>query len=42
MIGCFEIVSDPIKRDFPNVDIRCVNNAINFKRLDTYDEVELG
>lgn len=24
------------------MDVRCVNNAINFKRLDNYDEVELG
>lgn len=42
MIGCSESVSNSIKRDFPKVDIRCVNNAINFKRLDNYDEVKLS
>ena len=42
MIGCSESVANSIKRDFPKVDVRCVNNAINFKRLDNYDEVKLG
>ena len=33
-------MANSIKRDFPKVDVRCVNNAINFKRLDNYDKVE--
>lgn len=41
MIGCSESVTSSIKRDFPNIDSRCVNNAISFKRLDKYDVIEL-
>ena len=34
MIGCSESVTNSIKRDFPKIDVRCVNNAISFSRLE--------
>lgn len=41
MIGCSESVTNSIKRDFPKIDVRCVNNAISFSRLDEYEVIGL-
>lgn len=40
MIGCSESVTESIRRDFPHIDARCVNNAISFERLDQYEAIE--
>lgn len=39
LIGCSESVANSIKRDFPKLDVRCVNNAISFERFAKYEVI---
>lgn len=42
MVGCSESVADSIKRDFPNCEVRFVNNKISFERLNKYEKIAIG